>query len=249
MEKRRKRPEHFNSTGDLHGLGAERRIGGGPVEDGDDVHPQGATVVEAFSHHTPKWRQHQGKSVLISVSFIVFMAVVTSSDFTPRPRLRGGKPAFSKVSPDGHQYSFGGAKRPGYFYPKDAILSSNEFLFAAVTDQDKASRDPSATLENPKFKATLLPGILKRNPEDGMYTIEFQRGRELTTKHNEAGRGAEYSDLQLFDNRLLTFDDRTGTVVEILNANDGRSSTVSPRFVFTEGYGHSDKGKKPVVAI
>jgi hypothetical protein len=238
METRRKHPDHYNSTGDLYGLG-ERRISSGHE---DDSLPQGATVVEAFSHHTPKWRR-QGKSVLVSMSFIVFLTLVTSSDFSPRPRLRGGKAAFSTVSPDGHQYSFGGAKRPGYFYPKDAVLSSSEFLFAAVTDQDKASRDPSATLENPRFKSILLPGILKRNQEKGMYSVEFQKERELTTKHNEAGRGAEYSDLQLFDNRLLTFDDRTGTVVEILNANDGRSSTVSPRFVFTEGYGHSDKGK------
>lgn len=160
-----------------------------------------------------------------------------------KPRLRGGKVAFSTLSPDGHQYSFGGAKRPGYFYPKDAILSSHEFLFAAVTDQDKASRDPAAALEKPRFQAILLPGILKRDKQTGLYTIEFRKERDIITKHNEAGRGAEYSDLQLFDNRLLTFDDRTGTVVEILNDDDGMSSTVSPRFVFTEGYGHSDKGK------
>jgi soluble calcium-activated nucleotidase 1 len=122
-------------------------------------------------------------------------------------------------------------------------VSKNEFVFAAITDQDTASKDPSSTLEKPKFQSVLLPGILKRDIETGKYIIEFQEERTLTTKHNEAGRGAEYSDLQIFDNRLLTFDDRTGDVVEILNDLDGRTSSVAPRFVFTEGYGHSDKGK------
>mmetsp|Transcript_16070 Transcript_16070/g.39356 ORF Transcript_16070/g.39356 Transcript_16070/m.39356 type:complete len:460 (-) Transcript_16070:43-1422(-) len=241
MEIRRKAsPSHYNSTGDLRKLGNPRRTSSLPIS--DDEHPQGATVVEAFSHHSPKWEK-QSKGFLASIAFLVFLTVMTSGN-ARRPRLRGGKAPLSSVSYDGHQYSFGGAKRPGYFYPKDAILSSNEFLFAAVTDQDKASRDPSASLEKPRFRAILLPGILKRDKQTGMYTIEFRKEREIITKHNEAGRGAEYSDLQLFDNRLLTFDDRTGTVVEILNADDGMSSTVSPRFVFTEGYGHSDKGMK-----
>lgn len=200
MELRRKmNSNHFNSTGDLRKL--SRRTTSS-IKD-DDEHPEGATVVEAFSHRSPKW-EHQSKGFLASVAFLVFLTIMTSGN-ARKPRLRGGKAPFSTLSPDGHQYSFGGAKRPGYFYPKDAILSSHEFLFAAVTDQDKASRDPSATLEKPRFLATLLPGTLKRDKETGMYTIEFSKEREIVTKHNEAGRGAEYSDLQLFDNRLLTF--------------------------------------------
>ena len=54
----------------------------------------------------------------------------------------------------------------------------------------------------------------------------------------------ELSELTLYDNRLLSFDDRTGTVFEILNKNGGKESFVVPRFVVTEGSGDTDKGMK-----
>ena len=72
----------------------------------------------------------------------------------------------------------------------------------------------------------------------------MEETRELKTHHNEAGRGAEFSELTIFRNRLLTFDDRTGEVFEILNQADGKSSFVVPRYVLTEGDGDTDKGMK-----
>jgi soluble calcium-activated nucleotidase 1 len=66
----------------------------------------------------------------------------------------------------------------------------------------------------------------------------------VTTGHNEAGRGGEFSELQIYNNRLLTFDDRTGDVFEILNKPSGKESFVVPRFVITEGDGDTDKGMK-----
>jgi len=54
----------------------------------------------------------------------------------------------------------------------------------------------------------------------------------------------ELSELTLYNDRLLTFDDRTGTVFEILNSKDGTHSFVVPRFVITEGEGETDKGMK-----
>jgi len=69
-------------------------------------------------------------------------------------------------------------------------------------------------------------------------------GRTLTSAHNEAGRGMELSELTMFQNRLLTFDDRTGTVYEILSKNGGAESMVVPRLIITEGMGDTDKGMK-----
>merc|ERR1740124_2142654 len=54
----------------------------------------------------------------------------------------------------------------------------------------------------------------------------------------------ELSELTLYDDRLLAFDDRTGSVFEILSKNNGASSFVVPRFVITEGSGDTDKGMK-----
>ena len=98
--------------------------------------------------------------------------------------------------------------------------------------------------KKPLFKSVLLPGSITRNPDTGKYTIKFEEHRELTSKHNEAGRGMELSELTLYNNRLLSFDDRTGTVFEILNQPDGAESFVVPRFVITEGEGDTDKGMK-----
>jgi soluble calcium-activated nucleotidase 1 len=54
----------------------------------------------------------------------------------------------------------------------------------------------------------------------------------------------ELSELTIYTNRLLSFDDRTGTVFEILSSDDGTKSYVVPRFVITEGDGDTDKGMK-----
>ena len=72
----------------------------------------------------------------------------------------------------------------------------------------------------------------------------MEETREIKTHHNEAGRGAEFSELQVYHDRLLTFDDRTGEVFEIRNNADGKSSYVVPRFIVTEGEGDTDKGMK-----
>ena len=90
----------------------------------------------------------------------------------------------------------------------------------------------------------LLPGTITRNPETNRYSLVMESTRELITKHNEAGRGAEFSELTVFNDRLLTFDDRTGDVFEILNKKDGKDSFVVPRFIITEGEGDTDKGMK-----
>ena len=138
--------------------------------------------------------------------------------------------------------SFSGAARPGYFRPEDSQLQENVFRFAAVTDLDQLSMVKGA--KNPTFRSLLLPGTITYDPAKNKYKLETEPTRELITGHNEAGRGAEFSELTIFNNRLLTFDDRTGEVFEILNSPDGTSSFVVPRFVVTEGDGDTDKGMK-----
>jgi soluble calcium-activated nucleotidase 1 len=138
--------------------------------------------------------------------------------------------------------TFGGAAHPGYFFTKDSIIGDNTFRFAAVTDMDQLSK--VAGSKKPLFRSTLLPGTIQWDPETKKYSIEFEETRTLTSYHNEAGRGMELSELTLYHNRLLSFDDRTGTVFEILNRNRGTDSYVVPRFVITEGDGDTDKGMK-----
>jgi len=110
-----------------------------------------------------------------------------------------------------------------------------------VTDLDQLSAVPGS---KPKFKSILLPGTIHYDPESNKYNINFENTRTLYSSHNEAGRGMELSELVLYQNRLLSFDDRTGTVFEILSQKNGQESVVVPRLVITEGEGDTDKGMK-----
>lgn len=134
---------------------------------------------------------------------------------------------------------FGGAHYPGYFQAEDAV-HGNAFNFAAVTDLDQLSRQSGNKLS---FQSMLVPGVLKQN-SNNKYEIMFEEPRMLVSQHNEGGRGMELSELTLYRNRLLAFDDRTGTVFEVLNQNEGKESIVVPRLVITEGDGDTDKGMK-----
>lgn len=130
----------------------------------------------------------------------------------------------------------------GYFSTDKAVVDDNKFRFATVTDLDQLSAVHDS--KKPLFKSLLLPGTLTHDPTTNKYSIEFEPIRTLTSKHNEAGRGMELSELTLYNNRLLAFDDRTGTVFELLNQNKGTETFVAPRFVITEGSGDTDKGMK-----
>eukprot|EP00540_Astrosyne_radiata_P013508 CAMPEP_0116862310 /NCGR_PEP_ID=MMETSP0418-20121206/23565_1 /TAXON_ID=1158023 /ORGANISM="Astrosyne radiata, Strain 13vi08-1A" /LENGTH=395 /DNA_ID=CAMNT_0004497145 /DNA_START=30 /DNA_END=1217 /DNA_ORIENTATION=- len=133
---------------------------------------------------------------------------------------------------------FGGAVHDGYYTPEGAILDARKFYFAAVTDLDQLSRMGTKL----QWKSMLLPGVITLEA-DGLYQIVFDSLRTLKSKHNEGGRGMELSELTLYNHRLLAFDDRTGSVFEILSQS-ATENFVVPRFVVTEGQGDTDKGMK-----
>ena len=111
-----------------------------------------------------------------------------------------------------------------------------------MTDLDELSRVEDS--KKPMFKSILVPGVLTRDTSSGRYSVQFEESRTLLSKHNEAGRGMELSELTLYKDRLLSFDDRTGDVFELLSSADGAKTYVVPRFVITEGGGDTDKGMK-----
>lgn len=179
------------------------------------------------------FRQNSG-AALATVCFFAFCLLI-SSDFIhdSAPGLR----------PHGSgEVNFAGARQKGYFSTEGSVVKENVFRFAAVTDLDQLSKFEDG--DKIKFRSYLLPGTLTRSDDGTSYSIEMEESREIVTGHNEAGRGAEFSELQIFNNRLLTFDDRTGEVFEIRNNADGDSSYLVPRFVVTEGEGDTDKGMK-----
>ena len=150
----------------------------------------------------------------------------------------------SLYTSEGYYKHFGGAVNEGYFKIKDSVSVNTagvkSFSFVTVTDLDQLSRIAG---EKPMFRALLLPGILKTSDDGKSYSISFQSARELVAGQNEAGRGMELSELTIYQNRLFTFDDRTGAVFEIINKIGGLKSDVIPRFIITEGDGETSKGK------
>lgn len=105
-----------------------------------------------------------------------------------------------RATDSGHFLHFGGAVRAGYFSVEDSKMSDNQFRFAAVTDLDQLSRMPG---EKPKFYSILQPGHISRDAGSNTYSIHFDDTRKLVSKHNEAGRGMELSELTVYQDRLL----------------------------------------------
>jgi hypothetical protein len=182
-----------------------------------------------------QWYLRQNsRAVVATIAFLSFCLII-SSDFIHDTGIAGSHMRHGEIS-------FSGAVKPGYFSTEGSVVKENVFRFAAVTDLDQLSHFEDG--DKHKYRSYLLPGIITRDPETNQYSIKTEEAREVVTGHNEAGRGAEFSELQIFNNRLLTFDDRSGDVFEIRNNPDGKSSFLVPRFVVTEGEGDTDKGMK-----
>ena len=117
---------------------------------------------------------------------------------------------------------------------------TSEYTLAIITDEDHASQ---VQLEDGQtaWKSTLRYDKLYReeDPSTGkpryrMEEILEQDGGEhqLISLIAEGGRGAEFSELVMFGERLITFDDRTGLVCEIRNQNQ-----LVPRHILMTGSG------------
>uniref|UniRef100_A0A7S1Y4H1 Apyrase n=1 Tax=Grammatophora oceanica TaxID=210454 RepID=A0A7S1Y4H1_9STRA len=199
-----------------------------------------------FGSRVSYFMRQNSKAFLATIAFLAFVLVISLDQIQPHPdgvggSFRGTRLSFLSSSPRINEH-FGGAAHKGYFTAETNNKSEHVFHFASVTDLDQLSH--IADSKKPTFRSILLPGTITFNPEDNKYAIDFEETRTLTSQHNEAGRGMELSELTVFQDRLLTFDDRTGTVFEVLSKDAGAESHVVPRFVITEGEGDTDKGMK-----
>lgn len=185
-------------------------------------------------------RQHTVTAFAI-FGFLGFVMIV-SSDYLHDSGI--GPSVGLRRSSSSMGASFSGSLHGGYFSVADSKIGNGQFRFAAVTDLDQLSFMKDE--RKPSYRSLILPGTISYDESAGKYSMimEEDATRTLVTKHNEAGRGAEFSELTVFDNRLLTFDDRTGEVFEIMNTKDGKDSFVAPRYIVTEGEGDTDKGMK-----
>jgi soluble calcium-activated nucleotidase 1 len=129
----------------------------------------------------------------------------------------------------------------------------DRFRIAVIADLDKDSK-----MEGGKtWRSKYMTGTLKRNEGGGggeaasQYEVKWDAPADVSTSHNEAGRGCELSELVHFNGALLTFDDRTGIMFEVRNfeRSDAAAAAAAPllvpRHIFMEGNGEvNDKGLK-----
>lgn len=119
------------------------------------------------------------------------------------------------------------------------------FRIAVIADLDKRSKVKDKSL----WRSPYMTGTLKRTGDK--YSLAWDEPIDVLTSHNEAGRGAELSELVRYQGALYTFDDRTGIMFEVLNPEDSSARKpsrpepyIAPRHIFMEGDGSTDKGMK-----
>jgi nucleoside diphosphate kinase len=89
---------------------------------------------------------------------------------------------------------------------------------ALVADQDEAAAGAEGWTSFLRYGKLVYNGDLGA----GSYSIDMPGEQPLRTKRGDkAGRGAEYSALEVFAGRLITADDRTGNLDEIVACGDG----------------------------
>jgi len=124
-----------------------------------------------------------------------------------------------------------------YMYQQSYLKYNNlssAYHITVVADKDKASKTEKA------WASVLLNGMLERD-EVGYYSIKWDDNPiTLQSQYNEGGRGMELSELVYYNKRLLSFDDRTGIVYEIIQDKPA----AIPLHILMDGNGKTTKGFK-----
>lgn len=120
--------------------------------------------------------------------------------------------------------------------PEITSTGAVKYRIGIISDLDTASKVAG---ETDTWISYFKRGWLIINVEKKKVQIQWDK-EQISLKASLAlgGRGMELSELVVFDGRLLTIDDRTGTVYEILN------DRVAPWVILSDGNGKNTKGFK-----
>ncbi|CAF4824225.1 unnamed protein product [Pieris macdunnoughi] len=125
-------------------------------------------------------------------------------------------------------------------YPLSPVIHSGDiftYRIGIVADLDTNSKNGAKAYT---FNSYLKKGHLSYNPVDKFVTVSWDRTPNLllSSTYSHKGRGMELSELIVFDGRLLTFDDRSGMIFELIN------NKVVPWAILSDGNGYNEKGFK-----
>lgn len=125
-------------------------------------------------------------------------------------------------------------------YPLSSPLRTNDmytFRIGAISDLDTNSKSDT---EKDVWFAYLKKGYLSYSPKNHKIVVSWDEKEpiRLTSSYALKGRGMELSELVVFDGRLLSFDDRTGFIYEIMG------DKAVPWVLLMHGNGKNTKGFK-----
>ena len=111
------------------------------------------------------------------------------------------------------------------------------YRIGLIADLDKTSKDPN---KSNRSRSYYKKGYLSYSPAKETIVVSFDNDDaiEVTGEYSLKGRGMELSELVTFNGRLLTFDDRTGLVYEMV------SERAVPWILLMDGAGKTTKGFK-----
>lgn len=127
-----------------------------------------------------------------------------------------------------------------YTYPLTVPIISDgiqTFRIGLIADLDKNSKDPNG---GNKWRSFFKKGYLSYNKDKKSVVVSFDKIEpiEIEGGYSLNGRGMELSELVTFNGRLLTFDDRTGLVYELID------NKAIPWVLLMDGAGKKAKGFK-----
>ncbi|XP_025419528.1 soluble calcium-activated nucleotidase 1-like [Sipha flava] len=172
--------------------------------------------------------------ILVSLIGILFLVILYNMAYTPTPKLV----SYGLNHPhDQLMYKSVTSKYPlsQPIYLKNLGV---KFRIAIISDLDKASK--SLTEKNiwySYYKKGYLTWYASNNTIDILW--DHVGPKVLKSSISMGGRGMELSELVTFNDKIYSFDDRTGIVYSI-----GEDDTVLPWIILMDGNGTSFKGYK-----
>lgn len=126
-------------------------------------------------------------------------------------------------------------------YPLSDPISSNgidTYRIGLIADMDRKSKEGHG--KHAVFNSYFKKGYLSFNRKSNSIDVTFDENPpiKLTDSYAYMGRGMELSELVTFNGRILTFDDRTGLVYELVK------DVVVPWVLLMDGNGRTSKGFK-----
>ena len=141
----------------------------------------------------------------------------------PEPTAAAAAPATVEGDENGHtriaaKIAASKAKWAALNKVGTAPTEGTGFAVALIADQDEASAGADGFTSFLKYGKLVYDGAKGTSS----YSLDLAGEQPLRTKRGDkAGRGAEYSALEVFAGRLITADDRTGALDEIVVCGDG----------------------------